>query len=132
MSERKKPLYQVPCPSTAFEGTAAMYADLLSFRYYKDEVLHWGGIRFRRVAATRTRAERSCTPWHIDVAYDTLVEVIDSPWVEKIQADTTALWRDKWGMHHYMIYLDSAGCFEIVAESWERAADEPVTPFSTS
>lgn len=125
MNEEKKPLYQVPCPSTAFEGTAAICADLLSFQYYKDEVLFRSGIRFQRIAASRTRAERCCTPWHIEVAYDTLVEVVDSPWVEEIRADTAALWRDKWEMHHYMIYLDSAGCFEIIAESWDRAADEP-------
>ena len=27
-------------------------------------------------------------------------------------------------MHHYMIYLDSAGCFEFIAESWEAIQDE--------
>jgi hypothetical protein len=34
------------------------------------------------------------------------------------------LWRDKWEMHHYMIYLDSAGCFEVIAESWQSLTDE--------
>jgi hypothetical protein len=28
-------------------------------------------------------------------------------------------------MHHFMIYLDSAGCFEVIAESWEVLPEEP-------
>ena len=66
----------------------------------------------------RTRTERCCTAWHIEGAYDTLVEVEGSSWVNEIRADTQALWRDKWAMHHYMIYLDSI-CFEVIADSWE-------------
>jgi hypothetical protein len=66
----------------------------------------------------RKRAERCCTAWHIEGAYDTLVEVVDSRWVEEMRVDTAEPFRDKWATHHYMIYLDSVGCFEIIAESW--------------
>jgi len=38
--------------------------------------------------------------------------------VDEIRADTAEQWRDEWEMHHYMIYLGSVGCFEIIAESW--------------
>ena len=118
----KKPLHTVPVPSTSF--TTEAYFDgqgitpSIRFGYEKDGVTHQGGIKFSKVAAVRKRAERCCKSWHIDGAYDTLVEVEDSPWVEEIRADTQEQWRDKWQMHHYMIYLDSVGCFELIAESW--------------
>jgi hypothetical protein len=38
--------------------------------------------------------------------------------VEEIRAGTQEQSRDKWQMHHYMIYLDSVGRFEFIAESW--------------
>jgi hypothetical protein len=118
----KKPLHTVPVPSTNF--TTHAYLDMqgiqpaIRFGYRKDGVQHEGGIGFSKVCVLRTRAERCCTAWHIEDAYDTLVEVEASPWVKEIRADTAKQWRNKWEMHHYMIYLDSVGCFEIIAESW--------------
>jgi hypothetical protein len=118
----KKPLHVVPVPSTSF--TTEAYFDgqgippAIRFGYQKDGVKHQGGIEFSKVLAVRTRAERCCKSWHIQGAYDTLVEVEGSPWVEEMRADTAEQWRNEWETHHYMIYLDSAGCFEIIAESW--------------
>lgn len=118
----KRPLYQVPVPSTSFVSEAYFEGQGITpkirFGYRRDGKDCMGEIRFTRVLAVRTRAERCCTAWHIDGAYDTLVEVDDSAWVEEMRADTAEQWRDKWQMHHYMIYLDSAGCFEIIGESW--------------
>jgi len=119
----KKPLRAVPVPSTSF--TTEAYFDesgvlpAIRFAYEKDGVERRGAIEFSRVLALRSRAERCCTPWHIEVAYDTLVEVEDSHWVDEMRADTEEQWRDKWQTHHYMIYLDSVGCFEVIAESWK-------------
>jgi hypothetical protein len=76
----------------------------------------------------RKRAERCCTAWNIEGAYDTLVEVEDSPWVVEMRADTQERWRDHWAMHHYMIYLDGVGCFEVIADSWAALAEEAVCP----
>jgi hypothetical protein len=118
----KKPLYTVPVASTSF--TTEAYFDgqgispAIRFVYGKDGTKHQGGINFDKVLAVRTRSERCCTAWHIDGAYDTLVEVEGSPWVDEMRADTAEQWRNKWAMHHYMIYLDSAGCFEVIADSW--------------
>jgi hypothetical protein len=118
----KKLLHKVPVASTGF--TTEAYFDgqgispAIRFGYQKDGVEHQGGIEFSKVLAVRTRAERCCTSWHVEGAYDTLVEVEASPWVEETRADTAEQWRNKWETHHYMIYLDSAGCFEIIAESW--------------
>lgn len=121
----KKPLYQVPVPSNEFEGGGAyLCGNTIRFEYYRDGILYRSGIRFHRIPATRTRAERCCTAWHLEGTYDTLVEVEGSQWLEEIRAETSDRWRNEWETHHYMIYLDSSGCFEIVAASWEVLQEE--------
>ena len=121
-------LYQPPMPSTDFLTDASLCPwggfPTLRFSYQHDGAAHRGGIRFKRVLATRTRSARCCTEWHIQEAYDTLVEVRDSSWVDELRADIPVRWRDEQEMHHYMIYLDSAGCFEVVAASWEALPEE--------
>lgn len=72
----------------------------------------------------RKRAERCATAWHIEEAYDTLVEVEDSSWAEEIRADTSAHLRDAQKYKHYLIYLDSAGAFEVIADSWAALPEE--------
>jgi hypothetical protein len=122
MTSDKRPLHTIPVPSTSFTKEAYFDGQGLSpkirFAYKSGDVVHEAGIKFNRVLGVRIRAERACTAWHIEGAYDTLVEVQDSPWVEELRRDTTKQWKDKWETHHYMIYLDSAGCFEVIAESW--------------
>lgn len=125
----KTPLHTVAVPSTDFvtpaywDGKGA--SPSIRFSYDKEGIEHRSGIEFYRVLAMRERAERCCTAWHIEGAYDTLVEVEDSPWVQEMRADTNAQWRDKWEMHHYMIYLDGVS-FEVVAESWAALPEEVV------
>jgi len=118
----KKPLYTLPIPSTSFSTEAYFFGAGISpaicFAYENDGVEQQCEIQFNHVAAMRKRSERCCTAWHIEGAYDTLVEIEGSSWLEEIRADTSEEWRDKWKMHHYMIYIDSAGCFEVIAESW--------------
>jgi hypothetical protein len=126
----KKLLHTIPVPSTSF--TTEAYFDgqgvspAIRFGYEKDGVEHRGGIKFDNVLAVRTRSERCCKVQHIEGAYDNLVEIEGSPWVEEMQADTQEMWRNKWEMHHYMIYLDSVGCFEVIANSWAALPDEAV------
>lgn len=120
----KHPLFKLPVPSTSFADDPHVCANVLRYQFYREGVLFRSGLRFITVPATRTRAERCCGVWHIE-AYDTLIEIVDSPWVAEIRADTQELWRERWKMHHYMIYLDSAGCFEFIAESWEVLPEEP-------
>ena len=121
----KRALYKVPLPSTEFDVDTSLCGNILQFQYYRGEAPYRGGIRFNSMAASRTRAERCCTAWHIEKAYDTLVEIKNSPWVEEIRADTQERWRYTWEMHHYMIYLDSVGCIEVIAESWTILEEEP-------
>jgi hypothetical protein len=124
----KNTLYTVAVPSTDFASEAYWdgkgVSQAIRFSFEKNGAKYRTGIEFRRVTAMRKRAERCCTAWHIEGAYDTLVEVEDSPWLREVEADTNAQWRDKWKMHHYMIYLDSVGCFEAIAESWAALPEQ--------
>jgi hypothetical protein len=125
----KKPLHTIAVPSTTF--TTEAYFDgqgvtpSIRFGYERHGTIYRGAIQFSRVAAVRSRAERCCTAWHVDGSYDTLVQIEPSSRVEEIRADTQEQWRSKWQMHHYLIYLDSVGCFEVIAESWAALPEEP-------
>jgi len=118
----KKNLYTVPVPSTDFsqeaywDGKGASPA--IRFAFKKDRVEYQGRIEFQKVLVMQKRAERCCKAWHIEGTYDTLVEIENSTWVKEIQSDISERWRDGRKTQHYMIYLDSVGCFEIIAESW--------------
>jgi hypothetical protein len=119
----KSPVFLIPIPSTesVTDPTLDVFgcAPVLRIDYYRDGVAHRSGIQFNKALATRTRTERCCTAWHVESAYDTLVEVLDSPWVVELRDDIANRWKNAQQMHHYMIYLDSAGCFEVVSESYE-------------
>lgn len=121
-------LHEIQVPSTDFLVDAALCQWkkplTLQFEYSRDGTVYRSGILFKRVLAIRTRAERCCTPWHIEEAYDTLVEVTNSSWTDELRSETKDAWRNEWETHHYMICLDSAGCFEVIAESWELIPEE--------
>jgi len=76
------------------------------------------GWEFAWTRAYRHRAESHCTVWHIEHAYDTLVEVEDSEWVAELRDAMPEDMRTLFEMHHYMIYVDSYGCYEVVAQTW--------------
>jgi hypothetical protein len=86
--------------------------------------MYAGGLRFLRVRAYRYRAEGHCTIWHIHDAYDTLVEVEDSEWVAELLADEAT--GTEWDIHHFLIYIDDSGAYEVAAEGVEWLAEERV------
>jgi len=128
------PCYSIPEPSTAMHSPGVMVdvkGNILTLRSdydrYRDDQFvgtFRSGLRFLGVRAHRHRAESHCTLWHIEGAYDTLVEVEDSEWVAELLALSTARKMGNWEVHHYMIYLDSSGCYEIAARSWEVLPEE--------
>ena len=94
--------------------------------YERDGSMYVGGLRFKGVRAYRFRAEGHCALWHIEDAYDTLVEVELSGWVaDLLAAEPSETW-GQWKIRHFLIYIDSAGAYEVAAEDceWlpERAA----------
>lgn len=74
-------------------------------------------IKFLKQRAIRKRSELYCTAWHVDGAFDTLCEVVDSNWVDELKGDMNFTGGKEWIMRHFMIYLDGFGCTEVVCES---------------
>jgi hypothetical protein len=87
------------------------------------DVIYGSGLDFHGVRAYRWRAESHCTLWHIDGVYDTVAEVKRSKWVAALTAAEPKESRGRFEMHHYMIYLDSSGSYEIIAASWSLLSD---------
>jgi len=114
--------FELPVPSTAVEGSIEFLdkgAQVTLVAHFKEgQLRRRTELSFSKVRAYRHRAEAHCTAGHIEGAYDTLVEVTDSDWVNELRRDTAERLRDKWVMRHFMIYFDSSGCYEIVANDW--------------
>lgn len=127
--QSKTMLGEISVPSTELEEVVLRdFAGSVTirFEYELDDRLVSGGIEFQGIRAYRRRAESHCTKWHIADAYDTLVEVENSEWVAELLAAMQPDMRDMFEMHHYMIYLDSVGCYEVVAASWRFLPETPV------
>jgi hypothetical protein len=97
---------------------------VLRFEFERDGEAYRGALRFQKVRAYRFRAEGHVTLWHVDGTYDTLVEVTGSDWVAELLAAEPAETWGHWKIRHFMIYIDSAGCFEIAAAGWSWDQEE--------
>lgn len=81
----------------------------LQCTYERSGSTYVGGLRFHRVRAYRFRAEDHCTAWHIEDAYDTLVEVEQSDWIAELLTAQPGKTRGRWGIRHFLIYIDGVG-----------------------
>jgi hypothetical protein len=123
----KKYLCELPVPSTDLVTDAILCGNVIRYSYLRDGIEWKGGLIFNNVKAKRTRSDDACTAWHIEEAYDTLVEIGNSPWVNEIMADTQdrqQRFGQTWSLHHYLIYLDGSGCIEVLSESWNELPEE--------
>lgn len=128
--KEKRPLATLPVPSTSFttDPTFLHPGGTVELRYEFERagLAFGGGILFERVRAFRFRGESHCTTWHLESAYDTLVEVTESDWVsELLAAEPSETW-GRWKIRHFLIYIDSAGAYEVAAASWSWLPEEPV------
>lgn len=128
--EHKIRIAELPAASTAFTAEPVLEFPVgtglvIRFEYDDHGARFRSALRFDGVWAHRHRGEGVCTAWHVKDAYDTLVEVRDSAWREELEALSYERGRDPGELHHYLIYIDSAGCYEVVARSWELLAPEP-------
>jgi len=119
---RKLPLFSLPCASSEAIQDATLVDEsrglLLSLMCDDDGKHRQLGILFVKPRAFRKRAEIYCTSWHItDGAYDSVCEIQGSDWVDELRAAAVPEWRNYWVMRHFMIYVESFGCLEVVAES---------------
>lgn len=124
----KTPLHLLPFPSTALLKDPVLSTNgsdlLLSMDFDDDGKRKVARLKFAKQRAFRKRGEIYCTGWHIKDAYDTVCEVKESDWVKELQNDAAPDKRDTWVMRHFMIYVDSFGCLEVVCESVEAIQEE--------
>ncbi|WP_010465572.1 MULTISPECIES: hypothetical protein [Acidovorax] len=117
----KLPIFSLPCPSTAAVREPKIIDEdrglLLSMVFDDDGHERQMDVLFVKPRAFRKRAEIYCTLWHLTDTYDTVCEVTESDWVAELRNDAVPEWRDRWVMRHFVIYVDSFGCFEVIAES---------------
>ena len=119
--------YELPVPSTESVTDATLHLigrnAILRFDYFKDGKPFRSGIRFTGVVATQSRSERCSTSNHMK-AFDTLVEVAESSWLEKQRDEMAEMYRNEMTARHFMIYLDSVGCLEVLADDFEIYPEE--------
>lgn len=118
---KKKKLLILPFSSTSVINDPSLRTDggdlLLSMNFDDDGETRSACLRFLKQRAFRKRSESYCTGWHVADVFDTVCEVQGSDWVRELRAASAPEWRDQWVMRHFIIYLDSFGCVEVVAES---------------
>lgn len=126
----KVPLGTIPTPSTAIVSGVrwrmARGALELTFEYDRGGAIFRSGVRFVGPRSVAWRAESHCEYWHWQQAYDTVVEVVDSPWVTSLVAAQPEHLRGQFEIHHYMLSFDGHGCIEVAAASWELLPEEAV------
>lgn len=118
---QKLKILELPLPSTAVIRGPTLCTDggelLLSMDFDDEGRKLSASIRFIKQRAFRMRSEIYCTSWHVTDTFDTLCEVQGSDWVQELRSASVPEWRDRWVMRHFIIYVDSFGCLEVVAES---------------
>ena len=124
----KKQLFEIPEPSTESVTDATLQIvgriGILRYDYYREGTAFRSAIRFSGLMAARTLSERCSAAWHIEGVYDTLSEVTNSEWIQEVREGMPERYRGDLSLRHFMIYLDSAGCFEILAESYDVTPEE--------
>ena len=129
-AQKKIPLGTITTPSTAITKEpifeAARGSMTIRYEFDREGISYSGGVKFERIRAYQFRAESHCTVWHIDGAYDTIVEVDGSDWIKELIAAQPADLSELFEIHHYMLYIDSTGCIEIAAQSWALLPDAKI------
>lgn len=119
---KKINLYKIPICSTEF--TQEAFIDFkcdpvaIRFAYKVNGIEIHKAIGFYRVYAFRTKCELCCSLWDIEDAYDTLNLIEESDWINEIRSNIPDHFKHNWNPNHYLIYLDSSGSFEFIAEAW--------------
>jgi hypothetical protein len=119
----KQKLFSLPVASTSFlSDPECIHAGRdfeMRFDYKSGREQMRGVVAFRKVRGYRQRAEIYCTEWHIKEAYDTVVEIQDSDWSKEFLEIAPDHHKNSWVMRHFMLYVDSFGCLEVLCESVE-------------
>ncbi len=110
-----EPVWTLPHKSQEFnEGPRIRHEmDRLTIAYdfeTEDGSYQWEELSFSGVAAIAFTGAAYCTEDQVG-AYDKLVEVTDRHWARTLEGMPQ-------DVHHYRIYFDDAGCYEVLARAF--------------
>jgi uncharacterized protein YegP (UPF0339 family) len=115
-------LWEFPVPSTNLCGDvrfifpgANAWLFYEYFGYDDPDRVYNSGIKFKHVQVHRHANEKFASLLR---AYDKIVEVCDSEWIEQLVARNSEI-AAYWNIKHYAIYLDSNGLYEFAANGFE-------------
>jgi hypothetical protein len=117
------------------EGPRVTFADarlVLEYDYEAESGEYkWSRIEFAGVRAVSFTAYVSCDEEQVK-AYGKLIELADSGWLERLRRTHFAA-TDNDQLHHYRIFLDEVGCYEVAATGFqaEPLSVPPMTPPAT-
>lgn len=117
----KQKLITLPLPSSSIIDGPRLCTeggDLLLSMVFDDEGRKRSiSLRFVKQRAFRKRSEIYCTGWHVKDVFDIVSEIKESEWVEELRTVVAPEWRDYWVLRHFIIYIDSFGCLEVISAS---------------
>lgn len=124
----KIPVLALPYPSTGLvEEPVLSFSDgalRVAMNFDDEGDTKKTELVFARRRSFRSRAEIHCSEWHVKDCYDVVCEVVESDWVQELRHSTVPDLRDEWVMRHFILYIDSTGCIEIICENAELRQGE--------
>lgn len=113
-------VWTLPCLSQEFEEGPLLHQapGSLVLRYdfeTEDGSYEWESLVFTSVAALKFTDTDFCTAEQV-AALDRLIDVKESPWREELRDPNPNL-------HHYRIYFDDIGCYEVLATTFVPPAE---------
>lgn len=122
MSDETKTIWELPCMSQEFlDGPQILMTRTTVTLKYDYETLTgeylWASMVFKGVFGFSFTTYRSCSVEQIR-AYDKLVEVQSSDWVKELLTRWPEYLETPLA-HHYRIYFDDIGCYEIASTQFE-------------
>lgn len=122
--ERLVSLWEYPSGTGFWSGpwVEMTAADARLYYDYEDDkgAYRWGMLEFKRIRAFQFLDDHSGS--HAKGAFSKLVEVVDSPWAKEIHAAMCHVLPSlsHTQLHHYRIFFDDVGRYDMVAESWKN------------
>ena len=77
-------------------------------------------MTFAGVESYKATFYMACTIQMRD-AYDRIVELGPTPWLEEVSAQLSRSGEDNSGLQHLMIYFDDGPCYEFICRSFQTA-----------
>ncbi|MBQ4900403.1 hypothetical protein KB559_16320 [Paenibacillus sp. Marseille-P2973] len=90
--------------------------DIVLLHDYETEIgtYEWAGLTFKNTISFKVTSE-DCLKEYMLGTLDTLVEVINSWWIEETKNNFRG--DEEFNFKHYLIFFEDYGCYEFIAEN---------------